>query len=120
MSGHGHAAAAIAGALLMMGCEDLKQQKQPDPRATENPDKYARDRDYCRAQVDEYLRQRRNIEDAGRGVGDQPETVGQRGLSNEMAAYGDNRNADRAMADCMEQRGWPQPRPPWWQRIGGS
>jgi hypothetical protein len=109
-------ALAVAGVALL-ACEELKQPA-PDPRAAENPEKYARDRDFCRTQVDEYMRQRRIVEDVNQGVGDLPETSGQRGLSTQMANYGDNRSFDRAMASCMEQRGWPQPRPPWWQRIG--
>jgi len=112
------AVAAIVGAPLLFGCEVWKQQQQPDPRAAENPDKFVRDREICRSQVDEYLRQRRNIEDVSRGAEDIPETVGQRGLSTQMSNYSDSRSADKAMASCMESRGWPQPRPPWWQRIG--
>jgi len=112
---------AVAAGLLLVsgGCDEWQQQQRPDVRATEQPDKYSRDRELCHAQVDEYMHQRRRVDDvSGDPQQGSPERVGQTGLETTMANYGDSRNADRAMASCMEQHGWPQPRPAWWQRIG--
>ena len=35
-----------------------------------------------------------------------------------MANYGDTRIYDRLMASCLETRGYAQPKPDWWQRLG--
>ena len=103
--------------LLLAACE---QQAAPsDSRAAGNPEKYSRDRDLCRAQIDEYMRTRRTIDDSRREVfsGDYSR-YGQTTLPEDMANYGDSRRSDRLIASCMESRGWQQPQRPWWQKIG--
>jgi hypothetical protein len=111
------AVSAIAVGLLVSGCAE---QAAPDKRATENPEKYSRDRSLCQGQVDEYMRSRRRIDDASAATfSNDPDRAGRDGLQTQMANYGDSKNADRFMASCMEGRGWPQPQKSWWQRIGG-
>ena len=59
--------AAALALLLLAGCEPAAPP--PDTaRRDSNPEKYARDRDLCRAQVDELMRNRRNIDDSRREV----------------------------------------------------
>ena len=111
------AIAAIALGLLVGGCQEAAQ---PDARGA-NPEKYDRDRSLCQGQVDEYMQSRRRVDDASAGstFANTSDRGGRDGLSNQMANYGDGRNADRFMASCMEGRGWPQAQKAWWQRIGG-
>jgi hypothetical protein len=117
MSGRNLAVAAIVLGLLTGGCQ---QAAQPDTRAAGNSEKYARDRSLCQGQVDDYMKDRRRVDDASAGTfANDADRAGRDGLSNQMANYGDSRNADRFMASCMEARGWPQPQKSWWQRIGG-
>ena len=111
------AVAAIVLGLLAGGCQEAAQ---PDARGAGNPEKYARDRSLCQGQVDEYMQTRRRVDDASAGTfSNDPARAGRDGLSNQMTAYGDNRNSDKFMASCMEARGWPQAQKAWWQRIGG-
>lgn len=113
-------AAAIVAGLLAGGC-DNGGRPGATPGAA-NPEKYARDRDLCQAQVDDYMRTRRRVDDAStRGAFENTsERGGRDGLSTQMSNYGDSRNADKFMASCMDARGWPQAdQRPWWQRIGG-
>jgi hypothetical protein len=108
---------ALALALLALAaCDD---RSAPDPRQTANPDKYARDRELCRAQVNEQMRNRRVAEDSSRAVfsGD-TDRYGQGQMREQMANYGDTRTFDGMMGSCMESRGWSQPRKDWWQRLG--
>jgi hypothetical protein len=108
------AGAAILLGLLAGGCQQPAPQ---DTKAAGNPEKYARDRSLCLAQVDEYMRDRRRIDDASAATfANYSDRAGRDGLSNQMANYADSRNSDKAMASCMEARGWPQPPRPWWQR----
>jgi len=108
------AVATIVFGLLAGACQQPAPQ---DTRASGNPEKYARDRSLCLGQSDEFMRQRRRVDDASAGTfANQPDRAGRDGLSNQMADYSDSRNADRFMASCMEARGWPQPPRPWWQR----
>jgi hypothetical protein len=110
------AAAAILFGLLVSGC----QQPAEPARTPENSEKFTRDRSLCQGQVDEYMRSRRRIDDASAGTfANDPDRAGRDGLSNQMANYGDSRNADKFMASCMEARGWPQAPKSWWQKIGG-
>lgn len=111
--------AGLLAILLLAACA---QQQDDSARATEakanaNPEKYARDREACRATVDDYMKTRRNIDDSRREVfsGDYSR-YGQTTLPSDMANYDDSRRADRLIANCMEQRGWPQPQRAWWQR----
>jgi hypothetical protein len=109
--------AAILVGVLAGGCQ---QPAQPDQRAVENPEKYSRDRSLCQGQVDEYMQNRRRVDDASAGTfANDSDRAGRDGLSNQMANYSDSRNADKFMASCMEARGWPQPQKAWWQKIGG-
>lgn len=102
---------------LLSGCE------RPRPEATDagasNPEKYDRDREYCRAQTAEYMSSRRTVDDSRNEIfrGDR-DRFGQGELPAQMNAYGDSRSSDRFMSDCMEARGWPQPSRSWWQRTG--
>jgi hypothetical protein len=104
--------------LLMAGCA----QPQPatvNTRGDNSPDKLARDRDLCRAQVAEMMRTRRAIDDSRRDVfRGQQDRYGVGALPAEMADIKDQNSTDRLMSDCMEARGWPQPKPEWWQRMG--
>ena len=72
------------------------------------PTKYARDRELCRSTVDDYMKERRNIDNSRREVfrGDY-DRYGRGDLPETMANYGDNRSSDRLIERCMEQRGWP-------------
>lgn len=109
--------AALAMLLMLGACAE---EASPEAAKREaNPEKYAKDRDSCRIQVDEYMQTRRTIDDSRRDVyvGER-ERYGQTTLPSQMDGYGDSRNADRYMARCMEARGWPQPQKKWWQRIG--
>ncbi len=121
MIGRSGTVAAILVALIAGGCNQQPQQQAPQPdRASGSPEKYARDRDLCRGQVDEYMRERRRVDDASAGTfTNYSDRAGRDGLSNQMANYSDSRNADKFMASCMEARGWPQAQKAWWQKIGG-
>jgi len=107
--------------LLLAGCAQ-QQTAAPSPgeaKANANPERYARDRDACRATVDDYMKTRRNIDDSRREVfsGDYSR-YGQTTLPTDMANYDDSSRSDRLIANCMEQRGYAQPQRPWWQKIG--
>lgn len=107
---------AMATLLLLGACA------QPSPsegKQAANPERYARDRDLCRAQVDELMKTRRTIDDSRTEVlSGERDRFGQNGLPDQMAAYGDNRRSDNVMSSCMEARGWAQPAKSWWQKIG--
>jgi hypothetical protein len=109
--------AAVGLALLLAACN--QPAAQPDARQGANSERYNRDRDVCRAVADDYMKRRRNIDDGRREVfaGDY-DRYGQGELRRDMENYGDTRSADRITADCMENRGWPQPQKAWWQKIG--
>ena len=113
-------AGALLLVLLLAACE---QQAPPEPsradaKASANPQKYARDREFCRAAVEDHMKDRRNIDDSRREVfrGDY-DRYGQGALPETMAAYGDLRSSDRLIERCMEQRGYPAPQKAWWQKI---
>ncbi len=114
--------AGLGALLLLSACAQQQQQQaaQNDPRQGPNGARYDRDREACRSVVDDYLRRRRNIDDSRSQVFQgERDRFGQGALPETMAAYGDNRSADRLIANCMESRGWPQAQPKsWWQRIG--
>ena len=111
--------ALLVMALLLAACSQ-QQESAPsagDAKANANPEKYARDRDACRATVDDYMKTRRNIDDSRREVvAGNYERYGQTTLPTDMANYDDSRRSDRLIANCMEQRGYPQPQRAWWQR----
>ena len=107
--------------LLLAACAQQQQDDSAraasEAKANANPEKYARDRDACRATVDDYMKTRRNIDDSRREVfAGNYERYGQTTLPSDMANYDDVRRSDRLMANCMEQRGYPQPQRSWWQR----
>ncbi len=109
------AAAAILAALLLSGCG----KPVPDQRAG-NPEKYDRDASYCRTQVDEAMRTRRNVDDSRRDVfrGDR-DRFGQGALPEQMDAYSDGKSSDRIMSDCMGARGWQSSSGQgWWSKVG--
>jgi hypothetical protein len=103
---------------LLAGCQRPQEDGGSSARVN-NPEKYDRDREYCRAQTAEYMSTRRTVDDSRNEVlrGDR-DRFGQGDLPAQMNAYGDGRSSDRFMADCMEARGWTQPTKSWWQRTG--
>ncbi|HZQ00298.1 MAG TPA: hypothetical protein VFB13_12210 [Reyranella sp.] len=106
-------------ALALLALAACDQQRGPDPRQSSNPERYARDRDACRVQVDEYMRNRRNVDDSQRDVfASDSDRMGRGKLGDQMAAYSDTRSYDKLMGSCMEQRGYSQPKTEWWQRLG--
>ncbi len=108
--------AAIAGLVLVGACA---QPAVDTTRRDANPGKYNSDRELCRAQVNEYMRTRRNIDESRRDIFTAPiNNYGQQGLNNTMDAYSDTRRQDRTIESCMEARGWAQPQKAWWQKIG--
>ena len=116
---------ALLLALLVAACESAPSSPSPssasstESKANANPERYARDRDLCRAQVDDYMKTRRNVDDSRREVfRGNYDRYGQTTLPDDLANYGDSRRSDRLIASCMESRGWPQPQRPWWQKIG--
>ncbi|MFI5002107.1 MAG: hypothetical protein ACHQK9_19670 [Reyranellales bacterium] len=107
--------AVLSAAALLGACT----QPPDDGRQGANSAKYNRDRELCRAQVDEYMKTRRTVDDSRRDVfSDSPNRAGQTELPSQMDAYGDSRSSDRLMESCMGGRGWPQPQKSWWQKIG--
>jgi len=111
-------AGAILLVLLLAAC-DQQASQQSDAKGSGNAEKYARDRELCRSTVDDYMKERRNIDDSRREVfrGDY-DRYGRGDLPETMAAYGDNRSSGRLVERCMEQRGWPAAPKAWWQKIG--
>jgi len=112
--------AGLVAVLMLAGCAQEQQSPpQGEARRGANSDRYNRDREACRSAVDDHMRTRRNIDDSRREVfAGNYERYGQTTLPSQMANYGDNRSADKLIANCMESRGWPQPSKPWWQKIG--
>ena len=114
---------ALLLALLVAACESAPSSpssaSSTESKANANPERYARDRDLCRAQVDDYMKTRRNVDDSRREVfRGNYDRYGQTTLPDDLANYGDSRRSDRLIASCMESRGWAQPQRPWWQKIG--
>jgi hypothetical protein len=109
-------AVAIAAGCLLSACA---KEAAPDARAAANPEKYSRDRDLCLAQSDEYMRDRRRIEDGRAATFANDQDRGRSGLATQMANYGDSRSSDKFMASCMEARGWPQAQKSLLERIRG-
>jgi hypothetical protein len=108
--------AAMVAALLLAACQ--QQAANSEAKQNANPEKYSRDRQLCLAQVDDYMRNRRNVDESRRDVfRGESDRFGQSQLPDSMAAYGDSKTSDRMMERCMEARGWAQPQKPWWQRI---
>ncbi|HYD04854.1 MAG TPA: hypothetical protein VEC60_03970 [Reyranella sp.] len=107
----------LAAALLLAACGQSQDQSSREAKANANPAAYARDRDLCRAQANEYMKTRRTIDDSRREVfAGNYERYGQTTLPTDMANYGDSRRTDRLVESCMEARGWSQPQRSWWQR----
>ena len=106
--------------LLLAGCEQPRSSTSASSGGDAGvSEKYGRDRELCRAQVDEYMRNRRVADDSRRDVfADQNQRYGTAQVQDQMASYGDTKNYDRVMGDCMAQRGWPQPKQDWWQKLG--
>jgi hypothetical protein len=108
-------AGSLLLAFLLAACE-LPQPAPTVKRAPGDSERYARDRDLCRAQANESMKTRRNVDDSRRDVfRSDYDRYGQTTLPEDMANYGDSRRTDRLIASCMEARGWPQPQRPWWQ-----
>jgi hypothetical protein len=105
---------ALSLVAVLAGCSE----PAPDIRA-KNPQKYDSDRAACTAQVNDYMRTRRNIDNSRRDVfRDDRDRYGQGALPTQMDDYSDSKTTDRLMANCMDAKGWAQPRQNWWDRIG--
>jgi hypothetical protein len=113
-------AAGLLALLLLASCTQPSEAPSPsESRSSANPEKYARDRDLCRAQVGEYVKTRRDVDDSRREVfRGAYDRYGQTTLPTDMNNYDDQRRSDRLIANCMETRGWGQPQRSWWQKIG--
>lgn len=110
--------AAIAAGLAVMGLLAGCNRPNDDARAA-NPEKYDRDRAACAAQVNDYMKTRRRVDNSRRDVfAGEPDRFGQSALPTQMDDYSDAKATDRVMANCMEAKGWPQPHGNWWDRIG--
>ena len=83
-------AMALSALVLLAGCQE---QRAAPASGQASGDKYARDRELCRGQVNEYMRTRRGIDDSRRDVhrGDS-DRYGMSGLPDQMAAYSDNKS----------------------------
>ena len=109
----------LAGPALA-GC-DQPTSGGADPTKGANAERYARDQQSCQAQVGDYMKTRRTIDDSRRDVfSDNTDRFGRRGLPDTMENYGDNKSSDRLVERCMSSRGWAQPQKSWWERITGS
>jgi hypothetical protein len=116
-------ASALLLVVLLAACDQQapapSEPSKADGKASANPEKYDRDRELCRATVEDYMKQRRNMDDSRREVfSGNYDRYGQGALPDTMAAYGDNRSSDRLIERCMEQRGYPAAQKAWWQKIG--
>ena len=114
-----HKVGALLLVLLLAACDQQAPQQADAKSNPANAEKYARDKELCRSTVDDYMKERRNIDDSRREVfrGDY-DRYGRGDLPETMANYGENRSSDRLIERCMEQRGWPAAPKPWWQKIG--
>jgi len=106
-------------ALALVAC-DQQAAGGADPNKGANAERYARDHQQCEAQVDQYMRTRRRVDDSRRDVFSDPtDNFGRSGLPDTMSEYGDNKSSDRFVERCMSARGWAQPQKSWWQKITG-
>jgi hypothetical protein len=113
------ALAATVAALSLVGC-DQQGAGGADPTKGSNAERYARDRQQCQAQVTDYNRQRRTVEESRRDVFSDPtDRFGRSALPDTMVAYGDTKSSDRMVERCLESRGWAQQQKSWWQKITG-
>lgn len=115
--------AALAVGVALAGCDMLPSPPPPSAaKRDSNPTKYDNDRAACQAEVNDYMKTRRNIDDSRNDVfaGDR-DRYGQGELPQRMADYSDTRSADRVMANCMEAHGWPQGTQgkTLWQKVSG-
>ena len=112
--------AIVLGGLAPAGC-DQPTSGGADPTKGANAERYARDQQACQAQVDDYMRTRRTVDDSRRDVfSDNTDRFGRSALPDTMENYGDNKSSDRLVKRCMSSRGWAQPQKSWWERITGS
>jgi hypothetical protein len=115
--------AAFALGVALAGCDMLPSQPPASAaKRDSNPAKYDHDRSECQAEVNDYMRTRRNIDDSRNDVfAGERDRYGQGDLPTRMADYSDTRSSDRVMANCMEARGWPQATPgkTVWQKVSG-
>lgn len=113
------AVVALVGLVAAFGIAACEQKKPDDPARAANPAKYDHDVAECQAQVSEYMRKRRVIDDSRAGVfSGERDRYGQGALPAQMQAYGDQRSSDSIMADCMDALGWTRKNRQWWQKIG--
>jgi predicted small secreted protein len=96
----------MLGGLALTGC-DQSTGSGADPTKGANAERYARDRQACLSQVDDYTRTRRRVDDSRRDVFSDPnDRFGRSALPDTMASYGDNRSSDRLVERCHAARGW--------------
>jgi len=115
------AMAMMLGGLALAGC-DQSTTSGADPTKGANAERYARDRQACLSQVDDYTRTRRRVDDSRRDVFSDPtDRFGRSALPDTMANYGDSQSSDRLVERCLSARGWAvRQDKSWWERITGS
>jgi hypothetical protein len=112
-------AATMLAGLALAGC-DQPRSGGADPTKGANAERYARDQQSCQAQVGDYMKTRRTVDDSRRDVfSDSTDRFGRSALPDTMAAYGDYKSSDRLVERCMESRGWAKPQKSWWEKISG-
>jgi predicted small secreted protein len=113
--------AVMLGGLVLAGCEQ-STTSGADPTKGANAERYARDRQACLSQVDDYTRTRRRVDDSRRDVFSDPnDRFGRSALPDTMANYGDNQSSDRMVERCLAARGWAVKQDKsLWERITGS
>ena len=85
--------------------------------AQPEPEKYGRDREYCRSLATEQMKTRRTVDYGRREVfAGQMDRYGTNQLPDQMYNYGDTKNYDRYVNDCMASRGYPQQPESWWNK----
>lgn len=85
--------------------------------AQPEPEKYGRDRAYCQSLATEQMKTRRTVDYGRREVfAGQMDRYGTNQLPDQMYNYGDTKNYDRHVSDCMASRGYPQQPESWWNK----
>lgn len=125
-------AAAAFAAMLLVGCDTATPPaanrgsgaapaSAPAASGAAVPqaetEKYGRDRAYCRSLATEQMKTRRTVDYGRREVfAGQMDRYGTNALPDQMADYGDTKDYDRYVNDCMASRGYPQAPERWWNK----
>lgn len=130
-------AAAALSALLLIGCDTGTPSAgnrgggaapassgsgaaPPASGAAVHPadtEKYGKDRAYCQSLATEQMKTRRTVDYGRREVfAGQMDRYGTNALPDQMYNYGDTKNYDRLVGDCMATRGYPQQPESWWNK----